>query len=77
MVNSDRLKKTEIFQDLTYEELNKIAVICTLEEFKKEETVILSREPAERFYLLEKGSVSLTFPNGREIVMDKPGSLAG
>jgi len=28
MVNSDRLKETEIFQDLTYEELDKIAVIC-------------------------------------------------
>ena len=77
MVNSDRLKETEIFQDLTYEELDKIAVICTLEDFKKGDTVILSQEPAERFYLLEKGSVSLTFPNGQEIVMDRPGSLAG
>jgi hypothetical protein len=34
MVNADRLKETEIFQDLTHEELDKIAVICTLEDFK-------------------------------------------
>jgi len=50
MVNSDRLKETEIFQDLTYEEVDKDAVICILEDFQKGNTVILSREPAERLY---------------------------
>jgi CRP-like cAMP-binding protein len=77
MVDPDRLKKGEIFKDLSYEELGKVAAICTLEEFKKGDVVILSEEPAERFYLLEGGSVELIFPNGKTVIMKEPGALAG
>jgi CRP-like cAMP-binding protein len=77
MINPDRLKKAETFKDLSFAELEKIAPICTELDFKKGDQVLVGDEKAEYFYLLEKGSIELQFPNGTKIRIHRPGALVG
>jgi CRP-like cAMP-binding protein len=73
----DRLRQAEIFKDLTFDELEKLAPICKELDLKKDDLVLAEDENAENFYVLENGAVALTFPNGTSLKISHPGSLVG
>jgi CRP/FNR family transcriptional regulator, cyclic AMP receptor protein len=76
-MDPDRLKKAEIFKDLSFAELEKIAPICTEIDFQKGDLVLVGAERAEKFYILEKGSIELKFPNGKTIEISRSGAMVG
>ncbi len=77
MIDPERLKNAEIFKDLSFAELQKIAPICTELDFKKDDLVLARNEQAENFYILKKGSIELQFPNGTTVPLNRPGALIG
>jgi len=64
MVTSDRLRKAEIFQGLSEEELKKAAPLCQEQSFPKGAFLCEEGSRAEKFFILEEGSVSIRFQKG-------------
>lgn len=77
MVSIDRLRKVEIFQGLGDEELKKVAPFCLEESFPKGSVLCEEGERADKFFILEDGSVSIRFHKGVNFCIQTPGKILG
>jgi CRP-like cAMP-binding protein len=58
------LREVETFSSLTDAEIDKLAALCRDRVLRKGETVYAEREPGDRFFVIESGSVELSRLNG-------------
>jgi cAMP-binding proteins - catabolite gene activator and regulatory subunit of cAMP-dependent protein kinases len=57
----DFLKKHLIFKDFTASEIEKVASICTFNEYKRHDIIFCERHPSNQFFIIDKGKVKLEF----------------
>lgn len=71
MKTIDKLQKHEIFTNLDYEDLVKIANITFLKTFEKDQIIFYETEEPKYFYLLNSGFVKVykVDPKGNEIIL--------
>ena len=60
VLDTDLLQKTDLFQDLTKEELGKITGIAIKESHKGGDVVFEEGETGDRFYLILKGEIRIS-----------------
>lgn len=77
MVTIDRLRRAEIFQGLSDEELKKAAPLCREESYPKGAFLCEEGGRAEKFFILEEGSVSIRFKKGVNFCIQTPGKILG
>ncbi len=77
MVTVDRLRKVEIFQGLGDEELEKAVSFCQEESFPKGALLCEEGERADKFFILEEGSVSIRFHKGVTFCIQTSGKILG
>ena len=77
MVTSDRLRKAEIFQGLSEEELKKAASFCQEQSFPKGSFLCEEGSRADKFFILEEGSISIRFQKGVNFCIQTPGKILG
>jgi CRP/FNR family transcriptional regulator len=77
VVSIDRLRKVDIFQELSEEELQ--SIVQFFEEENVAAGVLLCEEgtSAERLYVLEQGKVSISSKKGGQDDIDTPGKTVG
>ncbi len=65
------LKNTELFEDLTPEEIEQMARITPYKRFSAGEIVYHMEDPADALYFVRDGMVkiSMYFPNGKEMIL--------
>ena len=75
------LKKAAIFADLTDEELQRVAEVCTEQSFKFGQTIFKEGEPGNRLYMISDGEVRISriVPGSGEeaLTVLKPGACFG
>jgi CRP-like cAMP-binding protein len=54
------IKQAAIFADLTDAELERVAEICTTQEFKSAKTIFKENEPGNRLYIIAEGEVRVS-----------------
>ncbi len=59
-MDAELLQKTDLFQDLTREELGKITGISAKESFKGAEVIFEEGQSGDKFYLILKGEVRIS-----------------
>jgi CRP-like cAMP-binding protein len=77
MVTIDRLRKVEVFQGLSDEELKTVAPFCQEGSFPKGAILCQEGERADNFFILEEGSVSIRFHKGVNFCIQTPGKILG
>jgi CRP-like cAMP-binding protein len=77
MITFDRLRKVEIFQGLSDEDLKRAAPFCLEGSFSKGEFLCEEGERADKFFILEEGSVSIRFRKGVNFCIQTPGKILG
>jgi hypothetical protein len=77
VVKIDRLKKVDILEGLTEEELKSIAQYFEEENFGAGVTLCEEGTTADRLYVLEHGKVSVNSRKGGEYDIDMPGRIVG
>jgi len=77
MVTIDRLRKVEVFQGLSDEDLKKAAPFCQEESFPKGAVLCEEGGRAEKLFVLEEGSVSIRFQKGVNFCIQTPGKILG
>jgi Cyclic nucleotide-binding domain len=77
MVSSDRLRKVDILEGLAEEELQSIAPYFEEENVSAGVTLCEEGARAERLYVLEQGTVSISFKTGGQYDIDTPGRVVG
>jgi CRP/FNR family cyclic AMP-dependent transcriptional regulator len=55
----DFLKRLDMFNELSDEELSKVAELCTKKSYKKGDTILNIRDSADDFYLIRDGTVQI------------------
>ncbi len=75
--NIDRLRNVDILQRLTDEELQSIAEYFEEEEVSVGITLCEEGTNADRLYVLEKGSVSISSKKGGQNDIETPGKIVG
>jgi CRP-like cAMP-binding protein len=75
------IKRSDIFSVMSHEEMERLAGLSTMCEFKKGATVYLLDEPSEHVYLLKEGTIKISRigQDGQEIILDfiAPGEIFG
>ncbi len=61
MVSLDILEKLDIFTDFTDGELEKIQIICSQEEYQRDESLFVEGDPAKDMWMVSSGDVELRF----------------
>ncbi|MBI4179708.1 Crp/Fnr family transcriptional regulator [bacterium] len=57
MIDARMLKQTSLFEDLTEDELSKVAPLCDIREYTKGETIFTEDRPATQVFVLKEGRV--------------------
>jgi CRP/FNR family transcriptional regulator, cyclic AMP receptor protein len=76
-VTSDRLRKVEIFQGLTDEDLKVIAPFCLEESISEGITLCAEGTRADRLFILEEGKVAVNLKRGVRFIIQTPGKILG
>ncbi len=65
------LKNTQLFEDLSEEELEQLSRITPYKRFKAGEVIYRMEDPADALYFIREGMVkiSMYFPNGNEMIL--------
>src|SRR5690625_442427 len=65
------LKNTELFEDLSEDELEQLSRITPYREFAAGEIIYHMEDPADALYFIRDGmvKVSMYFPNGKEMIL--------
>lgn len=75
------IKRSDIFSVMSHEEMERLASLSTMCEFKKGATIYLLDEPSEHVYLLKEGTIKISRlgQDGHEIILDiiAPGEIFG
>jgi signal transduction histidine kinase len=73
------IKEIDLFKGIDLEVLNKIADICSEENYTKDTVLFNKGDDAERLYILEEGTVKLIIQNGGTISnsLTEPGDIFG
>lgn len=75
------IKHSDIFSVMSHEEMERLASLSTMCEFKKGATIYLLDEPSEHVYLLKEGTIKISRlgQDGQEIILDiiAPGEIFG
>lgn len=75
------IKRSDIFSVMSHEEMERLASLSTMCEFKKGATIYLLDEPSEHVYLLKEGTIKISRlgQDGQEIILDiiAPGEIFG
>ena len=61
MVSLDVLENLDIFNELTDEELSKVADLCSEEEYQRDDRLFTEGEPAREMWIVTEGEVELRF----------------
>ena len=77
VVKIDRLRKVDILEGLAEEELQSIAQYFEEENVNAGVTLCEEGARAERLYVLEQGTVSISFKKGGQYDIDIPGKIVG
>jgi len=77
VVKIDRLRKVDILEGLAEEELQSIAQYFEEENVNAGVTLCEEGAKAERLYVLEQGTVSVSFKAGVQYDIDVPGRIVG
>ncbi len=77
MVTVDRLRKVEVFQGLSDEDLRKAASFCQEQSLPKGTVLCEEGARAEKLVILEEGSVSIRFQKGVNFCIQTPGKILG
>ncbi|HDL90570.1 MAG TPA: cyclic nucleotide-binding domain-containing protein [Thermodesulforhabdus norvegica] len=77
MISVNELKKCEFFRDFDDSELVQLAKLAFPSRWNEGELIFRSKTPAQHLYTLKKGAILLAYPNGRSIVVEKPGDTLG
>ena len=77
VVKIDRLRKVDILEGLTEEELQSIVQYFEEENVNAGVTLCEEGARAERLYVLEQGKVSISFKKGGQYDIDIPGKIVG
>ena len=77
VVSIDRLRKVDILEGLAEEELQSIAQYFEEENVNAGVTLCEEGATAERLYVLEQGTVSVSFKAGVQYDIDVPGRIVG
>lgn len=76
-ISIDRLRKVDILEGLAEEELQSIAQYFEEENVNAGVTLCEEGARAERLYVLEQGTVSVSFKTGVQYDIDTPGGIVG
>lgn len=85
-VTAERLRRSEIFGDLTDADLVTIAKFCSEESYREGDLVLVEGEPAEKLFIVERGKLALekkiqlgrhSTPRNATIGYIEPGKTAG
>ena len=75
------IKRSDIFSVMSHEEMERLASLSTMCEFKKGATIYLLDEPSEHVYLLKEGTIKISRlgQDGQEMILDiiAPGEIFG
>lgn len=75
------IKKSDIFSVMSHEEMERLAGLSIMCEFKKGATIYLLDEPSEHVFLLKEGTIKISRigQDGQEIILDiiAPGEIFG
>ncbi len=73
------VKEIELFKDIDYEVINKIAEICSEENYEKGTVLFEKGQEADRLYILEAGTINLVIQNGGTLTysLKDPGEIIG
>lgn len=75
------IKRSDIFSVMSHEEMERLASLSTMCEFKKGAAIYLLDEPSEHVYLLKEGTIKISRigQDGQEIILDiiAPGEIFG
>ena len=65
------LKNTQLFEDLTEDELEKLSLITPYRRYEAGEIVYHMEDPADALYFVRDGmiKISMYFPNGKEMIL--------
>jgi hypothetical protein len=77
VVSIDRLRKVDILEGLAEEELQSIAPYFEEENVNAGVTLCEEGARAERLYVLEQGTVSVSFKTGTQYDIETPGGIVG
>jgi CRP-like cAMP-binding protein len=69
----DFLKRLDMFNELSDEELSSVAALCTEASYKAGDDIITIRDPADQFYLIRSGTVQII--TNPDILEAKPAML--
>ena len=72
----DFLKRLDMFNELSDEELSSVAALCTEASYKAGDNIITIRDPADQFFLIRSGTVQIiTNPDILEAKPEMLGAL--
>ena len=73
------VKEIELFKDIDYAVINKIAEICVEENYGKDTVLFEKGEDATFLYILEAGTINLVIQNGGSLTysLTEPGEVFG
>ena len=77
MIQSARLRKVEIFQGLSDDELQIAAPFCQEENVPEGITLCEEGARAEKLFILENGAISIRFKKGVNYAVQTPGKILG
>ena len=85
-ITSERLRRSELFSDLTEEDLAALAEMCCEQVYREGDTVLVEGTPAEALFVVERGKLALekriqigrhSTPRNATIGYVGPGHVAG
>ncbi len=77
MISSERIRNVEIFHGLNDQELKMAAQFCREEKVPSGTPLCVEGERADRLFILEEGTVSITFKKGVHFEISGPGKILG
>lgn len=77
MVEASELRQSPFLADIPDGDVQRLAEVAALVHFRESEIIFQAGTPAKNLYLLKSGSVLLSFPNGRALVVRQPGQALG
>ena len=77
MIPTEELKRFEIFAEMDLTELKLLSAMAAERRAREGEELIRVGSPARTLYILQKGGLMVSFPDGRAITLHKPGRVVG
>ena len=62
MVTTEDLKNSSFFKDLPENYLEKIAALCTEEDFQAQDIIVNEDDEANKLFILMEGSIAIQLP---------------